>query len=230
MNVDRAGALIQARADELRAQIRPLGLWARFMGYFGVETSAARQARELAEEADRCEVGGRGERLTVEIVSVLGEDGWYGFWSRPIPGANVADADAVLAPPCGTFIVLLDSKYWSSKGHCLVHAEGKVLKHGERDCRDVRSILFETKMLTKALGEAAERGQHRPSVIPIIVVHNAPVADEGFTLQDVRVLPAHRLLEELRDLVGRRNPALAAQVAEQADRVLRAPAEEDEDE
>ncbi|MEU5476745.1 hypothetical protein [Streptomyces mirabilis] len=226
MNADRAGAMIQARADELRAQIRPLGLWARFMGYFGVETSAARQARELAEEADRCEVGGRGERLTVEIVSALGDDGWYGFWSRPIPGAKVADADTALAPPCGTFIVLLDSKYWSSKG--LVRAEGKVLKHGERDCRDIRSILFETKMLTKALREAAERGQPRPSVIPIIVVHNAPVADEGFTLQDVRVLPAHRLLDELRDLVGRRNPALAAQVAEQADRVLRDPSEEDE--
>ncbi len=232
MNADRAGAMIQARADELRAQIRPLGLWARFMGYFGVETSGARQARELAEEADRCEVGGRGERLTVEIVSVLGKVGWYGFWSRPIPGAKVADADAVLVPPCGTFVVLLNSKYWSSKGlgQGLVRAEGKILKHGERDCRDIRSILFETKMLTEALRKAADRGQPRPSVIPIIVVHNAPVADEGFTLQNVRVLPPHRLLEELSDLVGRRNPALASQVAEQADRVLRAPAKEDEDE
>ncbi|MGW0336704.1 hypothetical protein ACWD0J_33500 [Streptomyces sp. NPDC003011] len=227
MTANRAGAMIQAHADELRARIRPLGFCARFMGYFGVETPAAREARELAEEADRCEVGGRGERLTVEIVSVLGDDGWYGLWSRPIPGAEVLDADAALIPPCGTFIVLLDSKYLSHEG--LVRPEGKVLKHGERDCRDIRSILFATKMLSKALRDVTEQGQPRPSVIPIIVVHNAPVADEGFTLQDVRVLPAHRLLDELRDLVGPSNPALAAQVVAQADQVLPAPDEEDED-
>jgi hypothetical protein len=227
VTANRAGATVQARADELRAQIKPLGPVARCLGYFGIETPAARRGRELAEEADRFEIGGRGERLTVDIVLVLGQDGWYGFWSRPIPGAEFADADAVLVAPCGT-VILLDSKYWSRQG--LVHAEGELLKHGERDCRDIRSLLFETKLLTKALREAAEPDQPRPQVIPIIVMHNAPVADEGFTLQGVRVLPAHRLLAELRSLIGPRNPDLASQVARQADQALPAPTEEDEDE
>jgi hypothetical protein len=233
MTAHRAGATVQAHADELRVQIQPLGVFSRCLGYFGIETPAARRDRELADEADRCDIGAYGERLTVELVSELGEEGWYGLWSRPIPGADFADADAVLIAPCGT-VILLDSKYLSSKGPDgvprIVRVEGQVLKHGERDCRDIRSILFETKLLTKALREVTEPDQPRASVIPMIVVHNAPVADDGFTLQDVRVLPAHQLLEELRDRVGPRNPALAAQVAAQANQVLPAPAEEAEDE
>ena len=223
MNTDRAGATVQAHSDALRAQIQPLGIISRSLGHFGIETPAARRARELAEEADRFGIGAYGERLTAELVSVLGQEGWKGLWSRPIPGADVADADAVLIAPCGT-VILLDSKYLSSEG--LVHPEGPVLKHGKRECRDIRSILFGTDLLAKALRDRTEQGQPRPRVIPMIVVHNTPVADDGFTLQGVRVLPAHQLLDELRDLVGPRDPALAAQVAEQAGRALPAPAEE----
>ena len=155
------------------------------------------------------EAGAVGERLTAQLLAPLAREGWYGLYDRAIPGADRANADHVLVPPCGRFVVLLDSKLWSAKQP--VHAFDGRLQHGTEDRSGcIRSVRFETDLVARALNVP---------VLPIIAVHNAPVAGDGFVVDRVKVIPADRLLSVLRGVAGRRSPA-AAELAARANAVL----------
>jgi hypothetical protein len=83
--------------------------------------------------------------------------------------------------------------------------------HGDRvDDRALRSVRFEADMVSRALGVTVQ---------PLIAVHRAPVAGQGFILQDVPVIPAGRLVELLRGNDGPRQAGAAHLAQLAADRL-----------
>ncbi|MDX3283996.1 nuclease-related domain-containing protein, partial [Streptomyces scabiei] len=132
------------------------------------------------------------------LLRVLEREGWRVLHDRAIPGARTANADHVLVSP-GARVFVVDSKLWSVKGPArgVVRPVGGQLMHGDRvDARSIGSVRFEADMVSRALGVQVQ---------PLIAVHNAPVAGQGFILQDVPVVPAGRLVDLLRGNDGPRS-------------------------
>lgn len=206
----------QARADALRAAQQPTGWWGRLKAALGftVPVSAA-----AAAEIRNWDAGAEGERRTVELLRVLGDEGWYGLYDRVVPEADVANVDFFLVAPSGR-VFTVDAKLWSRDA--VVRAEGGRLLHGDRSYKRVLpAVRLETRKVEAALREElACTGREQPVVTPVIAMHNAPVAGGGFTVDGIRVVPADRLLGLLRSQAGSADPRWAEIVAEAAGRVL----------
>jgi hypothetical protein len=157
--------------------------------------------RRADAQARAWDAGAKGEADTVGLLSVLEREGWRVLHDRAIPGARTANADHVLVSP-GARVFVVDSKLWSAKAPGgLVRPVGDRLMHGDRvDGRSIGSVRFEADMVSRALGVPVQ---------PLIAVHRAPVAGQGFILQDVPVVPAGRLVELLR---GNDGPHVAGAV------------------
>ncbi|WP_093803965.1 NERD domain-containing protein [Streptomyces sp. Wb2n-11] len=200
-----AGRSADAWAKSLRAGARR-GLWRRLLAWLGVGS----YVRRAEAQAAQAEAGAEGERRTAALLAPLAEEGWYGLYDRALPRGGKANADFVLVPPCGRLVVNVDAKLWS--GRWEVHCEGGPLFHGTHDrSRSVSSLLYETREIVAALGVP---------VVPVMAVHNAPVADGRFVTAGITVLPADQLVVFLRSLVGRPDPGRAASLAGAAGRVL----------
>ena len=169
------------------------GWWGRLLARLGVTAHTRRadaQARAWA-------AGAKGETDTAGLLSVLECEGWRVLHDRAIPGARTANADHVLVSP-GAKVFVVDSKLWSARraGGGLVRPVGDQLMHGDRiDGRSLGAVRFEADMVSRALGVPVQ---------PLIAVHRAPVAEGGFIVQDVPVVPAGRLVELLRGNDGPR--------------------------
>ncbi|MBE4790280.1 nuclease-related domain-containing protein [Streptomyces caniscabiei] len=179
------------QAAAIRAHARRAG-WRWLLARLGV-TSHTRRAEA---QARAWEVGAKGEADTAGLLSVLEREGWRVLHDRAIPGARSANADHVLVSP-GARVFVVDSKLWSARGGAaVVRPVGGRLMHGDRvDGRAIRSVRFEADMVSRALGVPVQ---------PLIAVHRAPVAGQGFILQEVPVVPAGRLVELLRGNDGPR--------------------------
>lgn len=190
-----AGWSAAAKAQEVRRAGRG-GPVRRFLAGFGLDPLAGRTAAAEVE-AGRWEAGARGEEMTAGLLAPLGAEGWGGFYDRALP-AGRANFDHVMVPPCGDLVVLVDSKLWSWH-HPVTQVRGE-LRHGDRDrdrqyaARSLRSVVYETRVLGELLGVR---------VVPVIAVHSAPVAGGGFTIGDVTVIEAGRLVPLLRSVAGR---------------------------
>jgi hypothetical protein len=174
------------------------------------------KAVRVAEaQAVRRDAGAEGERRTAALLAPLGTEGWYGLYDRALPRGGRANADFVMIPPCGGFVVNVDAKLWSSRYR--VHCEGGPLFHGTHTrAKTVDALLYETREIAAALGVM---------VVPVMAVHNAPVAGGRFETAGIIVLPAGTLEEPdapgtllpfLRGLVGRPDPARAGALAHAA--------------
>ncbi|MBP5918736.1 NERD domain-containing protein [Streptomyces sp. LBUM 1486] len=190
------------KAAAIRAHARR-GVWRWLLARLGV-TAHTRRADAQARAWD---AGAKGEADTVGLLSVLEREGWRVLHDRAIPGARTANADHVLVSP-GAKVFVVDSKLWSAKKPGgVVRPVGERLMHGERvDGRAIGSVRFEADMVSRAL---------EVPVQPLIAVHNAPVAGQGFILQEVPVVPAGRLVHLLRGNDGPRS-ADAARLAQLA--------------
>ncbi|WP_435245158.1 nuclease-related domain-containing protein [Streptomyces tendae] len=206
----------QARADALRAAQQPTGWWGRLKAALGL---TAPVSAEAAAEIRNWDAGAEGERRTVELLRVLGVEGWYGLYDRAVPETDRANLDFFLVAPSGR-VFTVDAKLWGRNGVVRAH-RGRLL-HGDRHYERVMpAIRLETKRVEAALRkELAPTGRTCPVVTPVIAMHNASVADDGFTLDGVRVVPADRLLNLLRTQAGPADPQWAATVAAAADEVL----------
>ena len=176
-----------ARWGEEQRRAARKGLWRRLLA--ALDLSPAARAAD-ARAAD-CDAGAVGEQRTALLLQPLEAAGWTVLHDRAIPGARKANADHVLVSP-GARLFLVDSKLWSARYP--VHATGGQLWHGEAGrpqadrSRSVRSVLYESDLVARAVGVPVQ---------PVIAVHNAAVADGGFFVQDVPVVPAARLVEVL---------------------------------
>jgi len=181
------------QAAAIRAYARR-GVWRWLLARLGV-TAHTRRADAQARAWD---AGAKGEADTAGLLSVLEREGWRVLHDRAIPGARTANVDHVLVSP-GARVFVVDSKLWSAKGPGggVVRPVGDRLMHGERvDGRAIGSVRFEADMVSRVLGVPVQ---------PLIAVHNAPVAGQGFILQEVPVVPAGRLVELLRGNDGPRS-------------------------
>ncbi|MGW4270814.1 nuclease-related domain-containing protein [Streptomyces seoulensis] len=176
-----AGGSAERWAAQLRQDARR-GLWRRLLAWLDLSPAV----RRADAQAAACEAGAKGEQMTAALLRPLEAAGWTVLHDRAIPGAKRANADHVLVSP-GARVFVVDSKLWSAKWP--VHGQGGRLWHGKHArVGSMRAVVFEADMVARALGVPVQ---------PVIVVHNATVADGGFVAAGVPVVPAGRLVEVL---------------------------------
>lgn len=153
-----------ARAASLRAQARR-GVWRRLLAWLGLGGRAVRRADARAALWAH---GAVGEEATARLLAQLEPDGWTVWHDMSLPGRRF-NLDHVLASPCGTAVVVLDTKAWRrtwsttlvrSRVHC-----------GPDDRHDQIG-----KVAGYAHTVAAALGLPVAHVRPLVVVHGSPVA------------------------------------------------------
>ena len=202
-------------AARIRARARR-GVWRRVLAWLGWNPSA----RRADAVAARWDLGAAAETTTAGLLEALRRQGWHVRHDRALPGSR-ANLDHVLISPCGTAVVVLDTKRWhAQKPTWLVRGRvscGTDDRHGQ-----VEAVARYASRVQTALGMPGV------AVWPLLVVHGSPVAGgelrasaagwEGpvFVLSPARLVP--RLAAAPR---GVRDPGRAAAVARRVDEVLR---------
>ena len=209
-------------AAAIRARAR-LGVWRRLTAAVGLNQDAVR-ADAQAALWDR---GAQGEEATARLVAQLLTLGWQVRHDVRLPGRRF-NLDHVLISPCGTAIVVLDTKVWH-RGWTTALVRGRV--HCDKEDRhdQVVKVAGYAAAVQKALG--------LPGVVvwPLLVVHNSPVQGGVLTVQvpgsgwsgPVYVLSPRYLVPTLADGPKARDPQRAAAVTARVDTVLRPYAEDD---
>lgn len=158
-----AGSSAAARAAALRAGARR-GVWRRLLAWLGLGGRAVRRADNRAALWDH---GAAGEETTARLLAQL-PYGWTVWHDMGLPGRRF-NLDHVLASPCGTAVVVLDTKAWRKswptalvrgRVHC-----GPDDRHGQVE-----------KVASYAHAVAAVLGLPVAHVRPLVVVHGSPVA------------------------------------------------------
>ncbi|MEU1078199.1 NERD domain-containing protein [Streptomyces sp. NPDC005878] len=157
-----AGSSGYGRAARLRAR-RPW--WQRLLALIGIQTVSARQAEALAT---RAEIGAAAEQATAVLLAPLTGRGWWIGHDRALPRSR-ANLDHILVSPCGTAVVVLDTKRWH-RGWPTRLVNGRV-HCGNRDRQDdVDKVAAYTARVGRALGLPGV------AVWPLLVVHGSPLA------------------------------------------------------
>ena len=153
----REAAAIRARARK--------GVWRRLTAALGVSPTAAR----ADAQADLWDRGAQGEEATAALIGQLVGHGWQIRHDVRLSGRRF-NLDHVLISPCGTAIVVLDTKVWH-RGRPTVLLQGRVHCGGEDRHVQVEKIAGYAAAVQKAVG--------MPGVVvwPLLVVHGSPVAD-----------------------------------------------------
>lgn len=209
-----------AQASAIRRQARR-GLWRRLLVLCGLRTPGMRRADTVAA---RWEHGAAGEAATVRLLAPLVRAGWHVRHDVQLVGRRF-NVDHVLVSPCGTAVVVADTKSWK-------HGRPTTLVRGRVHCGDPRlgpaddrHGQVEAVARYASLVEAA-LGLPGVAVLPLIVVHGSPVAAGGlkapvsggtvWVLGAGQVVP--RLRQAVRTLPDRHR---AAGLVGEVDRVLR---------
>lgn len=149
-------------AARLRADARR-GVWRRLLALLGFEAADARTEAVAA----RWEVGAEGEAVTARMLGQLRAYGWHVLNDRQLPGSR-ANLDHVLVSPCGTAMVVLDTKRWhAQKPTWLVR--GRVFCGTEDRHAQIEAVAGYARRVAGVVGLPA--GQ----VWPLIVVHKSQV-------------------------------------------------------
>ncbi|MDX3531182.1 nuclease-related domain-containing protein [Streptomyces sp. ID05-39B] len=172
--------------------------------------------------AARWDLGAAAEATTAGMLEALHRQGWHVRHDRALPGSR-ANLDHVLISPCGTAVVVLDTKRWhasAQKPTWLVRGRvccGTDDRHGQ-----VEAVARYAARVQTALG--------MPGVVvwPLLVVHGSPVAGGELRASvagwdgPVFVLSPGRLVPRLAAAPrGVRDLGRAAVVARRVDEVLR---------
>ena len=147
----------------MRARARR-GVWRRVTAWAGLNPEAAR-ADAVAARWDR---GADAERETARLLRRLRWRGWRILHDRRLPGHGRANLDHVLVSPCGTALVIVDTKAWRrSWATTLVGGRvccGRDDRHGELE-----------KVARYAATVATLLGLPAGTVWPLLVVHGSPI-------------------------------------------------------
>lgn len=203
-----------AQAAAIRASVRR-GLWRRLLGLCGVRTPGMRRADT---QAARWAHGAAGEEVTVRLLNQLEAAGWHVRHDLRLRGRRF-NLDHVATSPCGTAVVVIDSKNWH-RGWPTMLVRGRVYCGTEDRHDQVVKVAGYARLIDTAL--------NLPGVVvwPLLVVHGSPVA--GGRLQarvdgwdgPVHVLGTGMLLPVLAGAPRGRDPRRAAVVAARVDSVL----------
>lgn len=202
----REAAAIRARARK--------GLWRRLTAAVGMNSAAARADAQAALWAR----GAAGEDATARMLAPLRAVGWKIRHDVRLPGRRF-NLDHVLISPCGTALVVLDTKVWH-RGRITALVRGRV-HCGTEDRHDqVVKVAEYAAAVQAALGLAGV------TVWPLLVVHGSRVAGGVLAARvpgwdgPVWVLSPPYLVPTLAKAPKVRDPARAAAVAARVDRVL----------
>lgn len=203
-----------AQAAAVRARARR-GVWQYLLAALGVRTGRVRRADAVAA---RWEHGAAGEEATARLVAALGSQGWGIRHDLRMPGSR-ANLDHLLISPCGTAVVVLDSKNWHRRRATSV-VGGRVYCGTEDRHGQVEAVASYARRVSLAL--------NLPGVVvwPLLVVHGSLIAGGRLEARApdwhgvVHVLGPDRLVPTLAAAPKVHDPARAAAVAARVDRVL----------
>jgi hypothetical protein len=211
--VTPAGGSAGCEAARLRAQARR-GWWRRLLAWLGWDTGARR--REAL--ADRWDLGAQAEAATAHLLSALETAGWHVLHDRSLPGSR-ANLDHVLVSPCGTALVVLDTKRW--------HAQRPTTLIGGRVCCGTEDRHGQVEAVARYAARVARlTGMPAGSVWPLLVVHGSSVAGGRLEARapawdgPVWVLGPDWLVPTLAGAPAGRDPGRAAALAARVARVL----------
>lgn len=209
-----AGGSAAREAAQIRKRARR-GLWRRVTAWVGMNPEVVRADAVAA----RWERGAAAERATARLVRGLRWCGWVVVHDRRLPGHGRANLDHVLVPPCGTAVVVLDTKAWRRTWTTQLVA-GRVHCGGEDRHGEVEKVARYAGTVARLLGLP------EGAVWPVIVVHGSAVA--GGRLQasvagrtgPVHVLGAEMLVPVLKAAPAGRDRAAKRALASRVDQVL----------
>jgi hypothetical protein len=208
-----AGQSAEAWARATRAAARK-GLWRRLLAALGLSPAAAR-ADALAARRER---GAEGEKETARLLAPLASEGWYIRHDLSVPRRRF-NLDHVLVTPCGTGMVVPDSKRWFRTWPTVVRG-GRLHCGMEDRHKQVEDLVEHAEAVAAAVGVPAGR------VMPLVVVHGSPVAGGMLRVrvagraEPVAVIGPELLVAALRQMGLRRDPRAARALAERVDAVL----------
>ncbi|MFD3516264.1 nuclease-related domain-containing protein [Streptomyces sp. NPDC058657] len=205
-----------AQAAALRAGARK-GVWRRLVAFCGLRTKAMVRADVAAA---RWAHGAAGEAATARLVEPLRAEGWHVLHDRALPGSR-ANLDTILVTPCGTGVVVLDTKAWH-RGRPTTLIRGRVCCGAEDRHRQVEAVVSYAHRVAAAVGIPVGH------VAPLLVVHGSPIPGGHLAARvdgweaPVFVLGADWLLSTLRKTAQDRMPnaVMAGQLARHAEVVL----------
>lgn len=176
MSLYRNSASQEARAIRRRAR---RGLSGHVTAWLGLNPEAARADAVAA----RWELGGKAERETARLVRRLRWRGWRIRHDRRLAGRRF-NVDHVLVSPCGTAIVVADTKRWNA-GQATAGVGGRLFcgtqdRHGEAE-----KVARYAALVGEALGMPV-------AVWPVLVIHASPVPVPGGHFQ---VVTAHGVVQ-----------------------------------
>lgn len=199
---------VEWAARERRAARR--GVRRRVTAWLGVNVEAKR-ADALAARAAH---GAVGEQWTAALLTQL-PAGWTVLHGRKMRG-YASDFDHTLISPCGTAVVVLDSKRWHAQWETYL-VDGRVVCGGEDRHRQIVAVAKYAGRLNRALNLGVR-------VVPLLVVHGSQVRG-GFLRasvdgQEVLVLSPGFLVPTLVGAPVEVDRGRAADLAQRVDRVL----------
>jgi hypothetical protein len=142
--------------------------------------------------------GARGERATARRLQRLERHGYVVLHDLQVPGSH-ANIDHLAVGPAGVFVI--DSKYY--RGALQLGGEGMLWYGGYPLAQQLATAVWATLRVAEALQLPPE-----VPVVPLLVIHRAPVPWGGLTVAGVQVIPPSALV----DTLGREAVLLAAQV------------------
>lgn len=206
-SASREAAAIRARARR--------GLWRRVTAWMGMNPEA-RRADAQAALWDR---GAEGEAATAVLVAQLLAHGWQIRHDVRLPGRRF-NIDHILISPCGTAIVVLDTKVWH-RGWPTVLVRGRVCCGSEDRHEQVEKVAGYAAAVQAALGLPGV------TVWPLLVVHGSRIAGGRLEARvdgwggPLHVLGTGYLVPTLLGAPKVRDPRRTAAVAARVDSVLR---------
>lgn len=193
------------------------GWWRRLTAAVGMNPAAVR-ADARAALWDR---GAAGEHATAVRLAGLAAHGWHLRHDLALPYSR-ANLDHVLIAPCGTGVVVLDTKAWH-RGRPTDLVGGRVHCGKEDRHKQVENVVGYARRVRKALGVP------EVEVLPMLVVHNSVVVGGHLDVTvsgwpaPVYVLAPDWLSSTLAAATARSapDPRAAAVLAQRVDSVLR---------
>jgi len=133
-----------------------------------------KEARRADALTARTQVGAEGERRTAALLKGI-PAGWTVLHGQKLPGRR-HDLDHVLGSPCGTAVVVLDSKRWNASASWPTRLQGgRVYCGGEDRHGQIEAVAGYAARLQEVLGMPGV------TVWPLLVVHGSRI--EGGRLE-----------------------------------------------
>jgi hypothetical protein len=180
----------------------------------GGATAGVLAGRSRPQTAWRWFAGAKGEEATAALIDPLEDEGWYIFHNRRLGGGDV---DHILIPPCGTGLIVLNSKWWR-KGLTVVDGKGRLLCGEDDRTKAVDGVVREAKGTLKVVSKTRPRWTGL-AVVPALVIHNSRlfrgremVRCRGWN-KLVHVYGPDTLVDALRTIPGSPRPKLAYALA-----------------